>query len=704
MKSEKPSVLFGSAFYDEYIPTSDLEHDFTLMKKAGFTVIRVGEGSWSKWEPEDGKFNIQWLRAILDKAYHYGISVIIGMPTFSVPRWMARKYPEIALREQSGLRKKFGTREEHNYSHPTFKFYAQRICEKIAKEYSSHPSVIGWQVYNEPGLFENFSTDAFEGFKDYLRSKYKTVERLNKDWGLVFWSHELSCWDDLWEPTGNGSPQYDVEWKCYQQRLTDELIVWAADEIRKYIPETQFVTTCISFKRVTVDESTVCESTDIAAANIYYQMQDALAYDVVPTSVPETAFQRGAWSLTYSADYAYSMKQKPFYIFETNGGPVGGSGDNYPAWDGQWRQAAFQMISRGAQMIEYWHWQSLHYGTETFWGGILPHDRQPGRVYEAIAGLGNEISILNESLSELEPDADIAFLYSVHSRNALAYQPHYAEDVSNPHVQRNAQAYDDIVNSFYKGAYESGAQVRFFHDSQIFTVDGKYKQEPKDFYLKYKVLIVSGLYCADESVSNWLSEYAEIGGHVILGSKSLFANMLACPTDVQKPSYFTDASGCFYQEYTTLDEKISIELDNSISENETVYIDTWLECLVPTTGIVLARPNHPQLSRYAAIVTNNFGDGRVTTIGSIPDLKLASIIINWALGSFEDRKMNSGSVRVSSAINRNGEKIYFVFNWSADLKKLDLPFHATRIDRGMSEEVSKLSLEPWDVQILKRGE
>ena len=41
-------------------------------------------------------------------------------------------------------------------------------------------------------------------------------------------------------------------------------------------------------------------------------------------------------------------------------------------------------------MIEYWHWHTNHFGTETYWIGILPHDQQPGRVYNELSRLGAE--------------------------------------------------------------------------------------------------------------------------------------------------------------------------------------------------------------------------------------------------------------------------------------------------------------------------
>ena len=39
------------------------------MQEAGFTVIRVGESSWSTWEPEDGVFDLDWLQPVLDGAH-----------------------------------------------------------------------------------------------------------------------------------------------------------------------------------------------------------------------------------------------------------------------------------------------------------------------------------------------------------------------------------------------------------------------------------------------------------------------------------------------------------------------------------------------------------------------------------------------------------------------------------------------------------
>ncbi|MEV6710831.1 beta-galactosidase [Lentzea sp. NPDC051208] len=66
------------------------------MAQAGFAVIRVGESVWSTWEPENGRFELDWLRPVLDGAHERGISVVRGTPTYAVPPWLAPQHPEIA--------------------------------------------------------------------------------------------------------------------------------------------------------------------------------------------------------------------------------------------------------------------------------------------------------------------------------------------------------------------------------------------------------------------------------------------------------------------------------------------------------------------------------------------------------------------------------------------------------------------------------
>src|SRR5919199_1507087 len=248
-----PRVLFGAAYYHEYQPFPRLKTDLDLMVDAHFTVIRVGESVWSTWEPENGRFDLDWLQPILDGAHERDISVILGTPTYAVPPWLTRLYPEIAGERRTGQPIPWGARQEVDFTHPGFRFHAERVIRRILSRYAEHPAVIGYQVDNEPGNELLHNRGAFENFVDRLRTKYGDVDTINDRWGLTYWSHRLSRWDELWPPDGNTVPSYDLAWRRYQSALTTQFIAEQAAIVREIARPDQFVSTCMALQRPAFD-------------------------------------------------------------------------------------------------------------------------------------------------------------------------------------------------------------------------------------------------------------------------------------------------------------------------------------------------------------------------------------------------------------------------------------------------------------------
>src|SRR5436309_13743644 len=91
------TVLYGVAYYPEYMPYDRLDKDVEMMQKAGITVVRVGESTWSSWEPRDGEFQFAWMEHALDRLHQAGIKVILGTPTYSIPTWLYKEHPEIVV-------------------------------------------------------------------------------------------------------------------------------------------------------------------------------------------------------------------------------------------------------------------------------------------------------------------------------------------------------------------------------------------------------------------------------------------------------------------------------------------------------------------------------------------------------------------------------------------------------------------------------
>ena len=339
MVGSTPHVLFGSAYYSEYQPTPRLDEDLDLMQAAGFSVIRVGESTWSTWEPEDGRFDLEWLQPVLDGAHARDIAVVLGTPTYAVPPWLARKHPEIAAQRVTGERIGWGARQEMDLTSPAYRFHAERVIRAVIGRYHDHPAVIGFQVDNEPGLELLHNHGVFQAFVDDLRRTYGDVEALNREWGLVYWSHRLSTWADLWTPRGNAQPQYDLAWRRFQARLTTEFIAWQAGIVREIAGTDKFVTTCIDYARPAVDDRDLTAGLDVTAGNSYFAVQDGLALPAGQGTAQGWA-TCGAWSVFLSADRMWSSRQEGFLVTETVAGPIGGSSTSFPAYDGQWRQVA----------------------------------------------------------------------------------------------------------------------------------------------------------------------------------------------------------------------------------------------------------------------------------------------------------------------------------------------------------------------------
>jgi beta-galactosidase len=150
------TILYGVAYYHEYMPYERLDKDIELMTRAGITVVRVGESTWTSWEPREGEFQFEWMDRIVSKMQAAGIKVVMGTPTYSVPPWLYAKHPEIMVVPRGQVRTPrefYGMRQNMDISHPVFRQYSERIIRKIAERYGKHPGVIGWQIDNETGAY-----------------------------------------------------------------------------------------------------------------------------------------------------------------------------------------------------------------------------------------------------------------------------------------------------------------------------------------------------------------------------------------------------------------------------------------------------------------------------------------------------------------------------------------------------------------------
>lgn len=693
LPAHSPSgLLLGVAYYPEYHQTERVTTDLDLMSAAGITVIRVGESVWSSWEPRDGEFDLEWLAPVLDGARDRGIRVILGTPTYAVPPWLQIAHPEIAAERRTGEPIPWGGRQEIDFSHPTFRHYAERVIRAVVGRYADHPAVIGFQVDNEPGLELFHNEHVFEEFVHRLQSRYGEVENLNREWGLTYWSHRLGDWSELWRADGNSFPQYDLAWRRFQSQLTTEFIAWQAGLVGEYAGPNQFVTTCLQYGRPALDDERVNEALDISAGNPYYGMQDRLdlTLDLPPVSEWTTT---GVPALFRQADRMFSSKQARYLVTETNAQSIGHPDTNFPPYPGQLKQAAYTFISRGAAMIEYWHWHTLPYGFETYWGGVLPHSLVPGRVYSEVADIGGEFAMIGRALDGFEPDADVAILWSNPSRYALQFTPMFRSG-GGP----DSQTYEKIVDAFHRGCIEAGRQARFLHLDQAIGLGAE------TLAARFPVLLAAGVYVTTDAELQLLRDYVAAGGHLVVGPRTGYADAEARARVEVSPPRLADLAGTRYEEYSNLDEDVAvIATADELTLGAGAVARLWIDGLIVDDGAeVLARYDHPRFGDFPAVTSRAVNGGRVTIVGCVPGPDLASGIIRWATapGPAHDLAGDTAlPVTVASGALPGGHRAWFVFNWGWETQTITLASTVTDTVTGdVLRTGTDVSLAAWSTR------
>ncbi len=683
-----PTVLYGVAYYNEYMPgdqAARLDKDVALMKAAGLNVVRMGESTWSLWEPEDGKFEYAWMDRVVDAMGKAGIKVILGTPTYSIPAWMAHQHPEIfADRIPPGMfggkavPSVYGLRQNMDTDSPAYRFYAERLIRHIVAHYKDNPTVIGWQLDNETGSYDAANTDVFIGFQHYLEKKFGTPEALSKAWFLNYWGENLHTWEDLPRRDGTISTGYKLEWTRWSQMRVTDFLHWQSALVRECAGPRQFVTTDYGgMMKRDVNEEAVADSLDIVADNIYHGSQDH--YD--------GSFQ------ALQSDFSRSLKHGNFLVTETNAQTIGWNSEGqFPPYDGQLREDVYTYLADGANMVEYWHWASIAANQETYWKGILSHDLEPNRAYAEMSRTAHELEKVGPHLVGLKIHNDVAILWSRDSANAISFMP-YGGAVPARSWTGQPDGYASVVEQMHHALYDLNIGADF-----VFP-------ETTDFSA-YKVLIVPALYIADDALLQRIADYVKNGGHVVMTFKSGFANENSAVRWVRAPGPLREAAGFSYQEFSNLERPLSLKGDPFHVGADANKVEYWAEFLMPEHAKALAYYDHPFFGKWPAITENQFGAGTLLYEGTYLSDALQTVMLKRALEqagvAAGDGAVPAG-IHVQHGVNRMGKRVHYYFNYSPDTVKCGYAYGAgtNLLDGKAAAKDEELTLAPWDLAIIE---
>ena len=672
-------LLYGAAYYDEYMPYDRLQQDVAMMKKAGINTVRIAESTWSTCEPQEGVFDFSHVERVMDAMEEAGINVIIGTPTYAIPTWMVKSHPDVIAETVKG-RGIYGARQIMDITHPVYRFYAERVIRKLMECTAHRKCVIGFQVDNETKYYGTAGKNVQEKFVKYLRKKFNNdLDAMNHEFGLDYWSNRINAWEDFPDVRGTINGSLGAEFEKFQRTLVDEFLSWQADIVNEYRREDQFITHNFDFEwrgysygvQPDVNHYHAAKALTIAGTDIYHPTQDDLT---------------GA-EIAFGGDMTRSLKRDNYLVLETEA-------QGYPGWTpykGQLRLQAYSHLASGANSVMYWHWHSIHNSFETYWRGLLSHDMQENAPYREACIIGNEFSRLGSHLVNLKKKNEVAILVSNEALTALKWFGIEATAAGDHGI-----GYNDVVRWLYDTLFKMNVECDFVWPES-------------DNLDQYKAIFVPALYAAPDELLEKLKQYTANGGTLVATFKTAFANENVKVSHEMQPHILSNCFGISYQQFTfPKNTGLSGSIINGIAKgaDEEAEAKVFMELLMPQEAEVLASYDHYNWKEYAAITKNHYRKGTAIYIGCMTDDNTLKAVLTEALNSAEvEIPEYSWPVIIRKGTNDLGKCVRYILNYSAE--EQNVVYHGADGTELFSEESvqdgESITVLPWNLKIVEEA-
>lgn len=675
-------LLYGAAYYDEYMPYDRLDKDVEMMKKAGINTVRIAESTWSTCEPQPGVFDFSHVERVMDAMEEAGINVIIGTPTYAVPTWMVKAHPDVLAETVKG-RGIYGARQIMDITHPVYLFYAERVIRELLKRTAHRKCVIGFQLDNETKYYGTAGKNVQEQFVKYIREKFHDdLDALNYEFGLDYWSNRINAWEDFPDVRGTINGSLGAEFEKFQRTLVDKFLGWQADIVNEYRREDQFVTHNLDFEwrgysygiQPYVNHFHASQCLTIAGTDIYHPTQDDLT---------------GA-EIAFGGDLIRSLKQDNYLVIETEA-------QGFPGWTpykGQLRLQAYSHLASGANSVMYWHWHSIHNSFETYWKGLLSHDFQENATYREACTIGNEFARLGKHLVNLKKKNEVAVLVSNEALTALNW---FRIQEQAPGADAKSIYYNDVMRWMYDTLYHMNVECDF-----IWPESENLEQ--------YKAIVVPALYAALDELLIRLKQYVENGGTLIASFKTAFANENVKVSHQVQPHILSNCFGVHYDQFTfpknvgLTGEVIPEKTDQKGNAHPAANV--FMELLVSEGAEVLASYEHYNWKDYAAITRNHYGKGQAVYIGCMTDEETLKSVYKAVLpeAGVEIPEYHYPII-VRKGLNDLGKTVCYFLNYSG--MELEMPYDYKNgielLENTAVENGTALQMPAWGVKIVEEA-
>ena len=489
------SPELGVCYYPEHWPEDMWISDAQSMYKNGIRWVRIAEFAWSRIEPEPKKFDWKWLDKAVDILGNAGLKIVMCTPTATPPRWLINQMPDMLAVDQNGRKRKFGSRKHYSFSHKGYQKESQRITQAVAERYGNNSFIQAWQTDNEFGCHEttySWCQSSLQEFRNWLKVKYQSIEKLNEEWGNVFWSMEYSSFEDIDLPNLTVTEANPAHHFAFRRFSSDQVKNFNSQQVKiinQFSPNRP-VSHNYMGHFVEFDHYKVSKDLDIAAWDSYplgflQNMQSIAREDKKLLfecyNIGDPDFQAYHHDLYRGMGRLWVMEQQP--------GPVNWAKYNPVPLPGAVRMWTWEAFAHDAEVVSYFRWRQAPYAQEQMHAGLMHCDNSPAMGSKEALQVSKEIQEI-----KLPPTqkADIALLHD--------YEACWMTEIDG---QTQDFHYTRLMLDFYKSIRTNGGSLDIVGKNTDFT--------------GYKLIIIPSFVHLDEEI---FSRITLSGAKILAGPRT----------------------------------------------------------------------------------------------------------------------------------------------------------------------------------------
>ncbi len=569
----------GVSYYPE-VAGDGIDRDIQQMKDVGVNMVRMGDFSWIRMEPDEGRYDFKWLHQAVDKFSAAGIAVVLCTPTAGPPIWVSENHPEVLRINAVGQTIGHGGRRQYCPNSPEYRKLAANIAGKLAGEFDKTSPVIAWQIDNE-FWEECFCPRCEAAFRVWLKKRYGTIEKLNEEWLTVLWSQEYQSFDQvpLPNPTRVGGRHHPSLRAAYRHFMSDSYVDFCDVQTKVIRDMTGRPVTTNGHNPVyqRIDYEKLFGNLDIVGTDCYADSDNLLRY-------------------AFEADWMRTIGKR-FWLAETAATHAAatsvGSGDSLVFSPGALRAKMWLTYALGGEAVSFWLWKAHWAGQELEHGSLVyPWGDECANTGE-IRTVAAELAANGEWMRNTRPKpAAVALHYGVPVEWQFEASPISA-----------GFDYDASITAFHRLLSEYGI-------SRDVVMPG----QPVD---RYQVVFSPYLPAIDADLMKRMRSYVEQGGCWVLGP-------LSASRTVEATAFHDACYGADFENWLGIHvrHRLAPGGDTKLkADGETIGCRLWCD------AYELRQPDHRVLAAYsggpldslAAVVECRIGKGRVILLGTQPD-------------------------------------------------------------------------------------